>query len=62
VRDFVSDLLQIADAICCICDLLSDKNHFLSFFAPNRRCDLVCDSVSRTKLHSKSQHHISCYV
>jgi hypothetical protein len=30
--DFMSDLLHIAGAIWCICDLLSDKNHFLSFF------------------------------
>jgi hypothetical protein len=28
------DLLQIAYAIWCICDLVSDKNHFLSFFCP----------------------------
>jgi hypothetical protein len=26
------DLLQIADVIWCICDLVSDKNHLLSFF------------------------------
>jgi hypothetical protein len=26
------DLLQIADAIWCICDLDYDKNQFLSFF------------------------------
>jgi hypothetical protein len=24
--------MQIASAICCICDLVSDKNHFLSVF------------------------------
>jgi hypothetical protein len=59
VRDFISDLLPIADAICCICDLLPNKNHFLSFFAPNRGCDLVCDSVSRTKSHRKSKHDIA---
>jgi hypothetical protein len=27
----MSDLLHIAGAILCICDLLSDKNHFLTF-------------------------------
>jgi hypothetical protein len=31
VCDFMCDLLHIADAIWCICDLVSDKNHFLSF-------------------------------
>jgi hypothetical protein len=63
VGDFMCDLLNIADAICCICDLVSDKNSFLSFLAPNRRCDLVCDSVSLlqlrrnracTKLHAQN--------
>jgi hypothetical protein len=32
VCDFMSDLLHIAGAIWCICDLLSDENHFLTFF------------------------------
>jgi hypothetical protein len=32
VCDFRSDLLHIAGAIWCICDLLSDKNYFLTFF------------------------------
>jgi hypothetical protein len=44
--DLVRDLLHIADAIRCICDLVSDKNPFLYFFATNCRRDLVCDSVS----------------
>jgi hypothetical protein len=34
------DLLQIAYAIWCICDLVSDFTSYL-FFAPNCRCDLV---------------------
>jgi hypothetical protein len=48
--DFMCDLLHIADAIWGICDLVSDKNPSLSFFAPNRRRDLVCDSVSVLQL------------
>jgi hypothetical protein len=52
------DLLQIAYAICCICDLVSDKNHFLSFFlhqiadAIKCICDLVCDSASVSVFHN----------
>jgi hypothetical protein len=32
VCDFMCDLLHIAGSIWCICNLLSDKNHFLTFF------------------------------
>jgi hypothetical protein len=37
--------LQIADAIWCICDLVSDKNQFLSFFpqiADAILCVILC--------------------
>jgi hypothetical protein len=61
----MSDLLHIAGAIWCICDLLSDKNHFLTFLstkshqiaqqiAPNRTANCMVrvngsNSVSYTK-------------
>jgi hypothetical protein len=55
------DLLQIADAIWCICDLVSDKNHLLSFFCTKSQmrfsvsaiwCGIWCP-------HSKLQHYIA---
>jgi hypothetical protein len=43
------DLLQIAYAIWCICDLVSDKNHFLSFFCSKSQMRFCV----RTKLHMR---------
>jgi hypothetical protein len=50
VCDFMCDLLHIADAICCICDLVSDKNHVLSFArAANRTPNRMCDTKSHLR-------------
>jgi hypothetical protein len=45
VCDFMCDLLHIADAICCICDLVSAKNHFLSFFCTKSQMRFGVDAI-----------------
>jgi hypothetical protein len=50
VCDFMCNLLHIADAICCICDLVSDKNHVRSFArAANRTPNHMCDTNSHLR-------------
>jgi hypothetical protein len=61
VCDFMCDLLHIADAICGICDLVSDKNHVLSFArAANRTPNRMCNTKShlRHKIASTTPNRI----
>jgi hypothetical protein len=48
VCDFMSDLLQMADAICCICDLVSHTEllpftHSMRYGVAIWCCNLLCD-------------------
>jgi hypothetical protein len=51
VCDFMCDLLHIADAIWCICDLVSHNNHFLSFFRTKSQMRFGVDAIWCLRFH-----------